>query len=85
MTDPSFTDIPTKPVPISFDFSLSHYTLVHRITSVVLNGKTFAAWNRSPKVYLGGKEKAHLSSTTQPIATDPTCAKWDIDNCTILG
>ncbi|GMP41713.1 hypothetical protein CsSME_00011711 [Camellia sinensis var. sinensis] len=45
----------------------------HCITSLLLNGKNFAAWSRSLKLCLGGKGKSHwlLMIEAQPPDDDP--------------
>ncbi|GFY99647.1 hypothetical protein Acr_13g0010470 [Actinidia rufa] len=69
------------------DFSLSQHTPGARITCELLNGKNFAAWSRSVRLFLGGKGKSGwlLGTITKPNATDPKFVQWEIDNCTILG
>ncbi|KAG5557142.1 hypothetical protein RHGRI_007420 [Rhododendron griersonianum] len=37
------------------DFSLSQHTPAHRVTSVLLNGKFFAAWSRSFQLFFGSR------------------------------
>ncbi|GFY80335.1 hypothetical protein Acr_01g0001440 [Actinidia rufa] len=58
-----------------------------RITCELLNGKNFAAWSHSVRLFLGGKGKFGwlLGTITKPNATDPKFVQWEIDNCTILG
>ncbi|GFS43548.1 hypothetical protein Acr_00g0085710 [Actinidia rufa] len=75
---------PPQPRP---DFSLSQHTHGARITCELLNGKNFAAWSRSVRLFLGGKGKSGwlLGTITKPNATDPKFVQWEIDNCTILG
>ena len=84
----SETPIPTlgRIAPIisnGFDHSAS----AHRITSVILTEKNFAAWSRSLRLYLDGKGKSGwlLETEKPPPDNDPKRAQWDIDNCTILG
>ncbi|KAG5523985.1 hypothetical protein RHGRI_030852 [Rhododendron griersonianum] len=69
------------------ELSISHHSPAHRVTSVLLNGKNFAAWSRSFRLFLGGKGKSGwlLETEKQPSVNDPKRAQWDIDNCTILG
>ncbi|GFS44556.1 hypothetical protein Acr_00g0091070 [Actinidia rufa] len=75
------------PPPPRPDFSLSQHTPDARITCELLNGKNFAAWSRSVRLFLGGKGKSGwlLGTITKPNATDPKFVQWEIDNCTILG
>uniref|UniRef100_A0A2N9F1J4 non-specific serine/threonine protein kinase n=1 Tax=Fagus sylvatica TaxID=28930 RepID=A0A2N9F1J4_FAGSY len=67
--------------------SLSHHAPAQRITSALLNGRNFAAWSRSLRLYLGGKGKSGwlLGIEKQPDASDAKRIQWDMDNCTILG
>uniref|UniRef100_A0A2N9IGT2 Integrase catalytic domain-containing protein n=1 Tax=Fagus sylvatica TaxID=28930 RepID=A0A2N9IGT2_FAGSY len=67
--------------------SLSHHAPAQRITSALLNGRNFAAWSRSLRLYLGGKGKSGwlLGIEKQPAASDAKRIQWDMDNCTILG
>jgi hypothetical protein len=53
----------------------------------LLNGRNFAAWSRSLRLYLGGKGKSGwlLGIEKQPVASDAKRIQWDMDNCTILG
>lgn len=69
------------------DFSISQHTPAHRVASVLLNGKNFAAWSRSFQLFVGGKGKSNwfLKTEKQPPADDPKRAQWDMENCTILG
>ena len=66
---------------------MSHHLPSQRVTSVLLNGKFFAAWSHSLHLFLGGKGKSGwlLTTETQPSDKNPKRAQWDIDNCTILG
>ncbi|GFY95385.1 hypothetical protein Acr_10g0007700 [Actinidia rufa] len=75
------------PPPPRPDFSLSQHTPGARITCELLNGKNFAAWSRSVRLFLGGKGKSgwFLDTITKPNAIDPKCVQWEINNCTILG
>ncbi|GFY93013.1 putative methyltransferase family protein [Actinidia rufa] len=68
-------------------FSYPNTTPGARITCELLNGKNFAAWSRSVRLFLGGKGKSGwlLGTITKPNATDPKFVQWEIDNCTILG
>ncbi|GFZ02262.1 hypothetical protein Acr_15g0008700 [Actinidia rufa] len=74
------------PPPPHPDFSLSQHTPGARITCELLNGKNFATWSRSVRLFLGGKGKSGwlLGTITKPNATDPKFVQWEIDNCTIL-
>ncbi|GFZ18617.1 hypothetical protein Acr_27g0003560 [Actinidia rufa] len=76
-----------SPPPPCPDFSLSQHTPGARITCELLNGKNFAAWSHSVRLFLGGKGKSGwlLGTITKPNATDPKFVQWEIDNCTILG
>uniref|UniRef100_A0A2N9J940 Integrase catalytic domain-containing protein n=1 Tax=Fagus sylvatica TaxID=28930 RepID=A0A2N9J940_FAGSY len=67
--------------------SLSHHAPAQRITSALLNGRNFAAWSRSLRLYLGGKGKSGwlLGIEKQPAVSDANHSQWDMDNCTILG
>ena len=67
--------------------SLSHHVPAQHITSALLNGRNFAAWRRSLRLYLGGKGKSRwlLGIEKQPAASDAKRIQWDMDNCTILG
>uniref|UniRef100_A0A2N9ED05 Integrase catalytic domain-containing protein n=1 Tax=Fagus sylvatica TaxID=28930 RepID=A0A2N9ED05_FAGSY len=67
--------------------SFSHHAPAQRITSALLNGRNFAAWSRSLRLYLGGKGKSGwlLGIEKQPAASDAKRIQWDMDNCTILG
>ena len=67
--------------------SLSHHAPAQRITSALLNGRNFAAWNRSLCLYLRGNEKSGwlLGIEKQPAASDAKRIQWDMDNYTILG
>lgn len=69
------------------DVSLASHVPVHRITSVLLTGRNFAAWSRSIRLYLGGRGKSGwlLETEIQPPADDPKRVQWGIDNCTLLG
>ena len=80
-------DVTVPPPPPRPDFSLSQHTPGARITCELLNGKNFAAWSRSVRLFLGGKGKSGwlLGTITKPAATDPKFVQWEIDNCTILG
>ncbi|GFZ05543.1 hypothetical protein Acr_17g0011150 [Actinidia rufa] len=80
-------NVVVPPPPPRPDFSLSQHTPGARITCELLNGKNFAAWSRSVRLFLGGKGKSGwlLGTITKPNATDPKFVQWEIDNCTILG
>ena len=67
--------------------SLSHHVPAQRIISALLNGRNFAAWSRSLRLYLEGKGKSRwlLGIEKQPAASDAKRIQWDMDNCTILG
>ncbi|GFY97530.1 hypothetical protein Acr_12g0000710 [Actinidia rufa] len=80
-------NVVVPPPPPRPDFSLSQHTPGARITCELLNGKNFAAWSRSVRLFLGGKGKSGwlLGTITKPNATDPKFLQWEIDNCTILG
>ncbi|GFY80334.1 hypothetical protein Acr_01g0001430 [Actinidia rufa] len=80
-------NVVVPPPPPRPDFSLSQHTPGARITCELLNGKNFAAWSRSIRLFLGGKGKSGwlLGTITKPNATDPKFVQWEIDNCTILG
>ena len=67
--------------------SLSHHAPAQRITSALLNGRNFAAWSRSLRLYLRGKGKSRwlLGIKKQPAASDAKRIQWNMDNCTILG
>ncbi|GFS44584.1 hypothetical protein Acr_00g0091130 [Actinidia rufa] len=80
-------NVVVPPPPHRPDFSLSQHTPGARITCELLNGKNFAAWSRSVRLFLGGKGKSGwlLGTITKPNATDPKFVQWEIDNCTILG
>ncbi|GFS30713.1 hypothetical protein Acr_00g0013520 [Actinidia rufa] len=80
-------NVVVPPPPPRPDFSLSQHTPGARITCELLNGKNFAAWSRSVRLFLGGKSKFGwlLGTITNPNATDPKFVQWEIDNCTILG
>ena len=73
---------PARPDPV-----LSQHTPTQWVTIVLLNGRNFAAWSRSFRLYLGGKGKSGwiLGTEKKPAISDPTFAQWDMDNCTILG
>ena len=64
-------------VPPGFDASITTSASAHRITSVVLNGRNFAAWSRSLRLYLGGKGKSGwlLEIEKQPPANYPKRAQ----------
>ncbi|GFY96877.1 hypothetical protein Acr_11g0011830 [Actinidia rufa] len=68
-------------------FPIPKHTPDARFTCELLNGKNFAAWSRSVRLFLGGKGKSGwlLSTITKPNATYPKFVQWEIDNCTILG
>ncbi|GFS45998.1 hypothetical protein Acr_00g0099460 [Actinidia rufa] len=80
-------NVVVPPPPPRPDFSLSQHTPSARTTCELLNGKNFAAWSRSVRLFLGGKGKSGwlLGTITKPDATDPKFVQWEIDNCTILG
>ena len=65
------------------DLSLSQYTLVHRVTSV-LNGNNFLVWSHSFHLFLGENGKTGWILGHHPKLA-PTHLQWDINNCTILG
>ena len=68
-------------------FSSAQHTPAQRVTSVLLNGRNFASWSRSLRLYVGGKGKTGwlLGTEKKPADTDPKYVQWDMDNCTILG
>ena len=70
----------------TFSMSFSHHAPAQRITSALLNGRNFATWSRSLRLYLGGKGKSGwlLGIEKQPAASDAKRIQWDMDNCTIL-
>ncbi|GFZ02254.1 hypothetical protein Acr_15g0008620 [Actinidia rufa] len=80
-------NVVVPPPPPCPDFFLSQHTPGARITCELLNGKNFATWSRSVRLFLGGKGKSGwvLGIITKPNATDPKFVQWEIDNCTILG
>ncbi|GFY98952.1 hypothetical protein Acr_13g0003530 [Actinidia rufa] len=80
-------NVVVPPPPPRPDFFLSQHTPGARITCERLNGKNFAAWSCSVRLFLGGKGKSGwlLGTITKPNATDPKFVQWEIDNCTILG
>lgn len=58
-----------------------------KVTSVLLNGRNFAAWSRSFRLFVGGRGKMSwlLGKMPRPADDDPTLEQWNIDNWTILG
>jgi hypothetical protein len=71
----------------SSEVSLSQHAPAQGITSVLLNGRNFAAWSRSLRLYLGGKGKFGWlwGTEKQPIVGHVKRTQWDMDNYTILG
>ena len=74
-------------VVFSSEVSLSQHAPAQGITSVLLNGRNFAAWSRSLRLYLGGKGKFGWlwGTEKQPIVGHVKRTQWDMDNYTILG
>ncbi|KAF7140747.1 hypothetical protein RHSIM_Rhsim06G0128100 [Rhododendron simsii] len=58
-----------------------------KVTSVLLNGRNFATWSRSFRLFVGGRDKmpSLLGKMSRPADGDPKVEQWDIDNWTILG
>ncbi|GFZ01046.1 hypothetical protein Acr_14g0006810 [Actinidia rufa] len=87
MSGSNVENVVVSPPPPRPDFFLSQHTPDARFTCELLNGKNFAAWSRSVRLFLGGKGKSGwlLGTITKPNATYPKFVQWEIDNCTILG
>ncbi|KAF8377176.1 hypothetical protein HHK36_030549 [Tetracentron sinense] len=63
-------------------FSSTQHTPAQRVTSILLNGRNFASWSRSFRLYVGGKGKTGwlLGTEKKPATTDPKYAQWDMEN-----